>query len=247
MLKKLAISALLLIAITLLAGRYLSFGFRSSRASDERCFEIKRAYHPLRHWSWSGIFPLEGGFIPDPHFLCSEPESVPDSVNRILGGTGTFQVVDVNPFFNDESSEIELLIRSDGSLYEYSLQFPKEKRVQAVIATPDVPAHIFPYKNRLALVANFFGPAKGIYSIPLPLRSGGKLALITATDPEFDLVSRELANAARDTTVTDQFCESRKWPFISFYEKYAKPCGNATYDKSVPAASRFDEFWKSTD
>lgn len=111
MFKKLVISAVALIAMTLLAGRYLHFGFRSSRTSDVRCFEMKRPYYPLRHWTWSGIFPFEGGFMPDPHFGCAEPESLPNSVNRALGGDGFFQILDVNPAYNDESSEIELLIR----------------------------------------------------------------------------------------------------------------------------------------
>jgi hypothetical protein len=244
--KKLIIFAVLLIVIALLVGRHLHFGFRSSRTSDEACFEIKRPYYPLRHWSWSGIFPLEGGYIPDPHFGCSEAESLPDSLSRSLGGKGTFQVVDVNQAFDDKSSEIVLLIQMCGSTHEYALQFPKDRKVQAVIATPDVPAHIFPYKDRLALLADFEG-AKGIYLISLPLRSGSKLALITVSNPEFDRISRELKNAARDVRVRDQFCESRKWPFISFYEKYAGPCGNWVDNEGATAASRFAEFWKSTD
>jgi len=242
--KKVLISALFLILITTIVSRYLHFGSRSARASDEMCFELNRPYYPLRHWSWSGIFPLEGGFIPDPHFLCSQPEPFPDSVGRELGGSGEFQIVDVNPFFNDESSEIELLIRSGSSVYDYSLQFPKRKRVQAIIATPSVPAHMFLYKDKIELLADFEGPAKGIYTIPLPLRSGTKLDLIPVTNSEFDLISREFKNAGRDLTVRNQFCESRSWPFISFYEKYAESCGKDAETHGV-AASRFDEFWRN--
>jgi len=241
-------SAVLLIVIAVLAGGYLHFGSRSSKTSDETCFDIKRPHYPLRHWSWSGIFPFEGGLIPDPHFLCSEPAPLPDSVRRALGtGNGSFQIIDINPFFYDRSSEIELVIQTSGSLYEYQLQFPKKRGVQAVLSTRDKPAFLFPYKDGLALVADFYGQPRGIYPIPLPLRSGDTLALVTPVNADFDRISRDLKLAAQDVTVRMQFCESQKWPFISYFEKYAEDCGLTTDSDGVKARDRFDEFWKKMD
>jgi hypothetical protein len=237
--KKLTI--LLLVAITLFACRYVHWGYRSSRASELNCYEIKRPYYPLRHWSWSGIFPFEGGFIPDPHFLCSEPMALPGPVETALREQDAhFQVIDVNPFFNDQSSEIQVVVRTSKSVFEYSLQFPKTKGVRAVIATPSSPARIFSYKDQLVLLANFSGPTKGLYLMPLPLQSGGRLTFISAKDPQFDLIAREFKNSAQDRTVKDQYCLSRDYAFITFYEKYSGPCEEA----SSSVSNRFDEFWK---
>jgi hypothetical protein len=234
------LTILLLVIIALFASRYLHWGHRSSSSSEFKCYEIDRPYYPLRHWSWSGIFPFEGGFIPDPHFVCSEPMQLPDPVERALWEQGaSFQVIDVNPFFNDQSSEIQLVIRSSKSVSKYSLQFPGSKGVQAVTAIPSSPARMFPYKDQLVLLANFFGPAKGLYLIPLPLQSGGRLTLISARDPQFDLIAKEFNNTAQDRTVKDQFCESRNYDFITFYEKYSGPCVEA----SGSVRNRFDEFW----
>lgn len=234
------LTILLMILVTLFAFRYLRWGYRSSRDSEFKCYEIRRPYYP-RHWRWSGIFPFEGGLTPDPHFLCSEPLPLSDPVERAVREPGAyFQVIDVNPFFNDQSSEIQLVVRSNTSAFQYSLQFPRAKGVQAVIAIPSSPARIFPYKNQLALLVNFFGPAKGLYLIPLPFQSGGNLTLISAKDPQFELIAREFKNNAQDRTVKDQFCESRRYDFITFYEKYSGPCEEA----SGSVGNRFDEFWR---
>ena len=47
------------------------------------------------------------------------------------------------------------------------------------------PAMVFPYKDGLEVLANFFGPTKGVYLLPLPLRSGATLELISAGSPQF--------------------------------------------------------------
>jgi len=156
----------------------------------------------------------------------------------------TFQVINVNPFFNDQSSEILLLVRTSDSVFEYSLQFPKAQRVRAVIATPDFPARMFPYHHQLALLLSSFGPAKGIYVLPLPLKSGGTLSLISVDDPRFDTIAGELNNAAKDGTVRDQFCESRRYDFITFYEKYAGYCEEQGNSRGTAVTKTFDQFWK---
>jgi TnpA family transposase len=46
-------------------------------------------------------------------------------------------------------------------------------------------AMIFPYERGLALLVNFFGPAKGIYPLHSPIRSGASPGLIPANSPQF--------------------------------------------------------------
>jgi hypothetical protein len=233
---------------TPLVCRKLRWGYRSSRTSDQRCFHVVRPYYPLRHWSWSGIPLLEGGFISDPHFLCSEPMALPAPVAKMLPDQSAFfQIVDVNPFFNDRSSEILVLIRTNTSISQHSLQYPRAQGVQAVVATPDSPpARIFPYRQQLALLTNFFGPARGIYLLPLPLKSGSSSSLIPVNDPQFDAIAGEFRDVAQDPTIRDQFCESRRKDFISFYEKYADSChAESESTQKDSAKSRFNEFWKN--
>lgn len=161
---------------------YRSPGFRSPDCDAPLVNHVKRKYFPLRHWPWSGIPVLEGGFIPDPHYICSTVVSVAEPVKEKLGSKdGEYAVIDVNPFFNDGTSEVLLLIQANGSKFEYSLSIPKGQNVQAVIASPTAPeAMLFPSGNDLVVLANFFGPAKGMYRLPLPLGHSGKLQFIPA-------------------------------------------------------------------
>ena len=246
--RKLAISVLVLVVvITPVVCRYLHWGYRSSRISDERCFHVLRPHYPLRHWSWSGIPLLEGGFLPDPHFLCSEPMALPASAARMLPDqSAVLQVVDVNPFFDDRSSEILLLIGTSNSISQYSLQYPRARGVQAVIAIPDSPVRIFPYKHQLVVLTHFLRQAGGVYLVSLPLESGSRLSFIPVNDAQFDAIAGEFRNVAQDPTLRDQFCESRRKDFISFYEKYADSCPAGSWvNQKDGINSRFDEFWKN--
>jgi hypothetical protein len=164
-------------------GHFVAWGRRSPQCGEEVFDAVSRKYFPLRHWQWSGIPLLEGGFVPDPHYLCSESLTFSAPVNNLLSSRGSrYAIVDVNPFFNDNTSEILLLIQSQGNRFEYACAFPHGKNVQAILAYPmPPPAMVFPYNSGLAILADFFGPAKGVYLLPLPLRSGTILELIPAT------------------------------------------------------------------
>ena len=51
------------------------------------------------------------GFIPDPHFLSSEAMPLSEPVLKMLSHhDGSFRLIDVNPFFNDRTSEILLVV-----------------------------------------------------------------------------------------------------------------------------------------
>jgi hypothetical protein len=251
MTKKKQIGLIVLIVVLALPlwGRYVWWGHDSPETLDRRHLPIYRRHYPLRHWSWSGIFPLEGGFIPDPHFLLSEPMPFPDPALRVVSQQVIqFRLVDINPFFDDQSSEILLVITSDDSTLEYSLQFPTKQGVQAILSIPDLPnARIVPYEGQLALFANFHGPAKGIYLIPLPMRSGDKLSLISTNDPQFDKIANQLRAVGQDSSIRDQFCRTSRNDFIAFYQKYCGPCeAGSTMDSQVATEENFNRFWKPT-
>ena len=109
--------------------------------------------------------------------------------------------------------------------------------MQAVIAYPELPhARLFPYRSQLALLANFFGPAKGIYLIPLPLKST-TLKLIPASDLQFQSIANDFRAIGNDKTTKSDFCDTEWKPFITFYERY----GGGLCDVG---GGPYDEFWK---
>lgn len=228
----------------LVCRRFIWWGRRSPEDADALCSTVVRKHFPLRHWQWEGIPILEGGFIPDPHYSCSETVKFPEPANKLLSSTGSrYAVVDVNPAFNDQTSEILLLIQSRGNTFQYSLEFPHGRGVQAILATPEhAPGMSFPYKGDLAILVNFFGPAKGVYLVPLPLRSGTRLRLFPVGSPEFAKVADSLTAVGLEQTTRDQFCESKRKDFIAFYEKYSAPCGRPART-SNEIDQDFAKFW----
>lgn len=222
---------------------YIWLGYRSPETRDHLCYPVQRKYYPLRHWMWSGL-PGEGGYISDPHFLWSEPMPFPDPVLRTMKSKKAgFQVMDVNPFFNDRSSEILLLIEANDTAYEYKLQFLKHRNAQAVLATPDLPAvRAFPSNDKVVLAANFENVI-GIYLLSLPLKTGTTLQLIPANAPEFKLLAAQLSLNAREKTVKAHFCDTSRNDFIAFYEKYGGLCEKKKANR-VLIDKRFAEFWK---
>lgn len=247
--QKVIITLIIVLIIALLSlpfwAKYAWLGYRAPETQDEMCYPIKRKYYPLRHWLWSGIPGEQGaGFIPDPHFLWSETMPFPEPVLRIMvSKKARFQVMDVNPFFNDESSEILLLIKSDNKTYEYQLQFPRFRNAQAVIATPDLPAiRAFPSGQGVALAANFMS-VKGIYVLSLPLKAGAILQLIPANKPEFETIASRLKLHAQDKTIKSQFCDTRRNDFVALYENYSGALCEKRKVNRESIAAKYAEFW----
>ena len=121
-------------------GESFWYGYRDAHQVKSFCAAIKRKHYPFRHWIWSGIFPAEGGFIPDPHFLCSKLVPAPSSVRALLrDDQASFQIIDVNPFFGDHSQELILIVQSRSQEYEYELRFPELARTRAVLVEPAYP------------------------------------------------------------------------------------------------------------
>jgi len=217
---------------------------QDARVKDCLCRFVHRKRHHFRHWRWSGIFPVEGGFIPDPHYLCSEDGIFPKPVNDMISAEGSrYAIVDVNPFFDDRSSEVLLLLRWHDEVFEYSLTFPKHKDVRAILAQPTPPpAMVFPYKTGLAVLVNFSGPARGVYVLPLPPRNTA-LQLVAFGTPEFAEIASAFGPIAQDRSIKNQFCKATN-DFVAFYEKYAGPC--TEHIKATPEIERrFARFWQS--
>jgi hypothetical protein len=100
----------------------------------------------------------------------------------------------------------------------------------------------FPYRNGSAVLANFFGPAKGVYLLPLPFKSGTALDLISANSAEFATVAAAFHAIGQEPTTRDRFCESRRKDFIAFYEKYTGSCNQESRALSeIDADSAY--FW----
>jgi hypothetical protein len=214
-----------------------------SRVTDCLCRLVHRKRHHFRHWLWSGIFPGEGGFIPDPHYLCSEDGIFPEPVNDLISDKESrYAVVDVNPFFNDSSSEVLLLVKWHDEVFEYSLNFPKHKDVRAILGQPTPPpALAFPYKTGLAVLVTFWGRARGAYLLPLPLRKKTVLELVGFGTPEFAEIVGAFRSVAQDRTTKDQFCKST-YDFVAFFEKYSGPC-DARVKDATEIERNFARFW----
>jgi len=218
-----------------------------ARVNDCLCRFVHRKRHHFRHWIWSGTFPVEGGFIPDPHYLCSEDGIFADPVNELISDTASrYALVDVNPFFNDRSSEVLLLVKWHDEVFEYSLNTPKRKDVRAILGQPiPPPALVFPYKDGLAVLVTFWGRARGAYVLPLPLRKRTALELVRFGTPEFAEIVGAFGSVAQDHTIKDQFCKANN-DFVAFYEKYAGPCAGRVKD-GPEIEKNFSRFWLSNE
>ncbi len=113
--------------------------------------------------------------------------------------------------------------------------FNCEKSSTQVITSPVLlQARLFPYGNPLALLVNFSGPAKGVYLIPMPLKSATTLSLIPTSDPQFYSIAKELHAVGNDKTTKSVFCDTKRKDFITFYEEYSGlSCngGGGSYDE----------------
>jgi len=225
----------------------LSFGYVSACEQFDVCLPVKRRKYMLRHWVWSGIFPFEGGFLPDPHFICSNLVAVPKSVRRLLGcADAKFQLMDVNPGFQDYSSEALLLFQVDEQTYEYSLRAPGDIPITAAPALNyDPGARLFENDGGIAVLINFFRGVRGFYHICLPLRSGQRLELKPAGGPDFELIASSFRTLPDDRDLKSHFCDSRRLDFIAFYEYYRGSCEEGAEREPSAIRDDFEKFWKT--
>lgn len=118
----------------------------SSNEYDNNNVEIKRNKYNLRHFMWSGIFPVFGGLISDPHFLYTKPVDVTDYLSSVINGDKIrYQLIQVNPYFEDKTSENILGLEIDDSTFEYKLETPQDF---SSFSSESEPNSVFLYNNK---------------------------------------------------------------------------------------------------
>lgn len=109
----------------------------STRNYDSNNVEIKRDNYYLRNFMWSGIFPLYGGFIPDPHYLFQQPLDVTKYLHPIFQGQNVrYQLIQVNPYFQNKTSEMILGLEINSLPYEYRLEAPQDFHFFSSLSEP---------------------------------------------------------------------------------------------------------------
>jgi hypothetical protein len=218
---------------------HISTGKVTASPGLSNCSPISRNKYPFRHWTWSGIFPFEGGFIPDPHFGCSEFVSMPRSVQQLLGdSTAKFQIMNVNRAFEDSTTEILLIISAQKHIYEFKL--PVSTTETAILGEPMYPeARLFPINGKIAVLTQFM-QTKQIYLISLPLNPRDSIRYFRWNQIEAKEVIDRLKLLHDDLDLRQHFCGPPSKPFMAFYEKFSGSCSpvqNNTNDV------HFEEFW----
>jgi hypothetical protein len=233
----LVVIALVTVASILIAPQ-ISVGKITASPGLSNCSPISRGKYPFRHWLWSGIFPFEGGFIPDPHFSCSELVPVPSSVQTLIGDPlAKFQIIAVNPAFADSTSEVVLILNTRNRILEYKLPVPQNEG--AVLGEPMYPeARLFPYKRSIA-VLTYFMETKQIFLLSCPLNPEESLKHFGWQQKEATEVLGELKSLYSDADVRQHFCGPPNKPFIAFYERFSGPCSPAGNSSDV----NFADFW----
>lgn len=99
----------------------------STQQISSEYIDISRNKYYFRNFTWSGIFPLYGGFISDPHFLFQLPVDLTQYLSLVFQTKPVrYQLIQVNPYFENRTSEMILAMEIDGETYEYKLEVPSD-------------------------------------------------------------------------------------------------------------------------
>ena len=183
----------------------------SVRDLDSSFIDISREVHRFRHWRWSGIFPLYGGWIPDPHFLVTSVFGVPADVGRVLGDTGArYQGVDINPWFEDSSSEIVLAIESRGIVHEYTIPNNLDPPLSYGFVNNSDRLYVFPYRSGLAFLTSLDISRHAFLLVSLPLQKTANIAVVYEGSSEYDEVVAYLGSTGRYRSLKENPCRGLK-------------------------------------
>lgn len=120
--------AVLLVLLIPLMERYIlpKKQVSTQQISSENIDILRNEYY-FRNFIWSGIFPLYGGFISDPHFLFQLPQDLTQYLSPVFQTKLVrYQLIQVNPYFKNRTSEMVLAMEIDGETYEYKLEVPSD-------------------------------------------------------------------------------------------------------------------------
>ena len=194
----------------------------STRDLDPGNIEVIRKVHRFRHWQWSGIFPFYGGWIPDPHFMVTPAFDVPEDVGKLLAdASARYQGVDVNPWFEDTSSEILIAIESNGVVHEYSIPNEVEPALGYGFINNGGRLFVFPFRSGLAFLTLLDIDRYAFILVPLPLRRTARGTVVFDGSSAFDEVVAYLADSGRYRSLQQNPCRGLK----DFFERF-ESCPN---------------------
>lgn len=195
----------------------------------ENSIEIHRRAYFLHHLVWSGIFPF-GHFISDPHFISSwSSTNFPSDIQILLKDPNSrFQVISVNRYFKDKTTEFVLVLEANDTVYEYHIDVDTAWSSHPSDYVP-VP---FIYENNIwFLLYNERGLELdkkdwlGFAIVPLPLRHNQKIEFHTLESELSKNVIDYLKQDSRYSQFTQHMCvESKFRPYLEFYESNFEAC-----------------------
>jgi hypothetical protein len=185
--------------------------------------EIRRPRYWFRHLQWSGIFPLEGGLHGDPDVTATKVFTFPEELSQRLGArSARFQGFDVNPWFNDRTSEIVLAVEMDGVVHQYRIANSAKPRLSYGFINFYAPVIPFAYGDRLVFMTGLSISRLAFLPTDLPLRGDGEIEPVFEGSDAFEAIVQYLRADGRYLGLRDQLCS--QWnPYRELYQRF-EPC-----------------------
>jgi hypothetical protein len=232
------------LALLLVAGGASAGSTVVASELDSQCapLELHKTSIFARHWLWSGIFPLEGGFIPDPHIICNPATAAAPSVARALGdSTLRFQLAFLNHFFDDES--VLVIITSVRGTRAVRLDRPPDRTIPPGNGLPGLKN--FALGGRVYLLVGEIG-VKGLVRMPESAEDGSA-PLLAPSSPEFESVLATLAVDPSAADVVADFCNPVEGTLASLTSVWLGGCPGLDFRahfKREPRAM-YNQLWLS--
>lgn len=197
-----------------------------AKITGKAAINIEREKHYLRHFRWSGIFPFQGGFYPDPYFYMTPVfEFPPDVLDGIGMQTGRYQGVDVNAGFGDETSEILLVLELDNETFELPIVSVDPKLSDGFMNFWRASMVSFLYGSDLVVLTRLSGLGiqygLGMLVVSVPIEPKTVITPYFANDPEFVIIAEDLAASGKLARWRRQFCEEGGNSYKKFYNTYS--------------------------
>ena len=198
----------------------------SANQLDPACpdFEIQKPGFFARHWTWSGIFPLYGGFIEDPHVKCFPIMRAPEAVAALFDApTARVQLAYLNPFWNDETSQILVLVATQDEVLRFSLTTPQARTIVAwsddsrssKIRSTTNGSELIVFVNTLEV--------QGVAEIPVG-QSTRQARFAEAGTTEFDSILTSLASSSEVSQIARDICLPATGKFVSLAFVWFRGC-----------------------
>jgi hypothetical protein len=195
-------------------GQHVTSGVYSTKEDNPKSITIRRSIYPYRHWKWSGIFPLYGGFIPDPHIIHSAPVTMSEALKEKYGDPNLrYQAFDINDAFHDASSEIVLAIEYLGNVFEYVLEAPPGSRtISGLVLGEPTDFVLFSFDEGVAIYATM-----SLGGVPSALPSDEGEAFYFIDEPfrkKKEQLKREPLTSPRSRELIKYYSEEKRYKSI---------------------------------